>query len=278
MDIGVIVPLSSYEHEFEQLNSFGISKCQFNAWDDSSFLTEELAVRVREKAKECGITITGVWRGWSGPKAWNFTEGPTTLGLVPREFREQRIADLKVGSDFAYVLGVEKVITHMGFLPEFPGDPEYPAIVEAIREVAEYCKERGQYLLFETGQETPVTLLRTIEAVGTGNLGINLDPANLILYGKANPVDALDVFGKYVMELHGKDGRYPTTGSYLGEETRIGDGKVCFERLIPRLRECGFDGTIIIEREIAGEEQIRDIKYAKEFLERLIAKTAPAND
>ena len=166
----------------------------------------------------------------------------------------------------------------MGFLPEFPGDPEYPAIVEAIREVAEYCKERGQYLLFETGQETPVTLLRTIEAVGTGNLGINLDPANLILYGKANPVDALDVFGKYVMEVHGKDGRYPTTGSWLGEETRIGDGKVCFERLIPRLREVGFDGTIIIEREIAGEEQIRDIKYAKEFLERLIEASAPAND
>ena len=80
------------------------------------------------------------------------------------------------------------------------------------------------------------------------------------------------------MELHGKDGRYPTTGTYLGEETRIGDGKVCFERLIPRLREVGFDGTITIEREIAGEEQIRDIEYAKGFLERLIEESAPKND
>ncbi len=274
MNIGVIVPLANYEEEFEKLNDYGISYCQFNAWDDSSFLTEELALRVKAKAEECGITITGVWRGWSGPKAWNFTEGPTTLGLVPREYREARIADLKVGCDFAKTLGVKKVITHMGFLPEFPGDPEYPAIVEAIREVANYCLERDLCLLFETGQETPVTLLRTIEAVGTGNLGINLDPANLILYGKANPVDALDVFGKYVMEVHGKDGRYPTCGAYLGEETKIGDGKVCFERLIPRLREVGFDGTIIIEREIAGEEQIKDIKFAKEFLEKLIADSA----
>ncbi|MBQ7671258.1 MAG: sugar phosphate isomerase/epimerase [Clostridia bacterium] len=271
MNIGVIVPLGNYEREFEKMREIGILSCQFNAWDDSSFLTEELAEKVKKKAEECGITVTAVWRGWSGPKAWNFTEGPTTLGLVPREYRKQRIADLKVGSDFAKVLGVGKVITHMGFLPEFPGDPEYPAIVEAIREVAEYCKERGQYLLFETGQETPVTLLRTIEAVGTGNLGINLDPANLILYGKANPVDALDVFGKYVMELHGKDGLYPTTGSYLGSEVRIGDGKVCFERLIPRLHEVGFDGTITIEREIDGEEQIKDIIFAKEFLENLIS-------
>ena len=272
MNIGVIVPLASYEQEFVKLKEYGISHCQFNAWDDSSFLTEELAVKVRDLAAECGITITCVWRGWSGPKAWNFTEGPTTLGLVPKEYREQRIADLKVGSDFAKVLGVEKVITHMGFLPEFPGDPEYPAICDAIREVAEYCRERGQYLLFETGQETPVTLLRTIERVGTGNLGINLDPANLILYGKANPVDALDVIGKYVMELHGKDGLYPTTGDWLGEEVKIGDGKVCFERLIPRLYELCFDGTITIEREISGDEQVRDIIFAKQFLEDIISR------
>ena len=277
MNIGVIVPLDSYEVEFGKLREIGLDRCQFHAWNDSSFLTEELALKVKEKAAECGVTITAVWRGWSGPKVWNFTEGPTTLGLVPREYREARIADLKVGSDFAPALGVGKVITHMGFLPEFPGDPEYPAIVEAIREVAEYCKANGQYLLLETGQETPVTLLRTIEAVGTGNVGINLDPANLILYGKANPVDALDVFGKYVMELHGKDGLYPTTGTDLGCEVKIGDGKVCFERLIPRLHEIGFDGTITIEREISGEEQIRDIKSAKEFLEDLIA-SLPAKE
>lgn len=60
--------------------------------------------------------------------------------------------------------------------------------MEAIREIAEYCKNNGQYLMFETGQETPITLLRTILTVNTGNLGINIDPANLLLYGKANPL------------------------------------------------------------------------------------------
>ncbi len=268
MNIGVIVSINHYADYFEKMKDIGLSFCQLSAWCPSSVLTERLADDILSKAGECSIRITGLWRGWTGPAAWNFTEGPSTLGLVPIKYRSQRIKELKEGSDFASLLGVDKLITHMGFLPENPGDPEYPAIVEAIREVAVHCRSNGQHLLFETGQETPVTLLRTIEEVGTDNLGINLDPANLILYGKANPVDALDVFGKYVMEVHGKDGVYPRDGKHLGDEKRIGDGKVRFEMLIPRLKELGFDGSIIIEREISGEEQIRDILYAKHFLEQ----------
>lgn len=271
MKVGIIIPLDNWEKEFERMGQIGLSRCQLCVWRASEGLTSDLAARIKKRAAELGITITAVWRGWSGPAVWDFIEGPVTLGLVPERYRAQRIADLKAGSDFTAALGVDKMITHMGFLPEFPGDPVYPAVVSAIREVAEYCRERGQYLLFETGQETPVTLLRTIQAVGTGNLGINLDPANLILYGKANPVDALDVFGRYVMELHGKDGLYPTEGSHLGAETRIGDGKADYPRLISRLAELGFEGTVTIEREIDGEEQIRDVIYAKEYLENLIA-------
>ena len=133
-----------------------------------------------------------------------------------------------------------------------------------------YCKANGQYLLFETGQETPITLKRTIEYVGTGNLGINLDPANLLLYGKANPCDAVDIFGDYVRGVHGKDGQYPTDPNYLGEEKRIGDGRVNFPCLIKKLKEHGYDGSITIEREIDGDKQIEDILYAKEFLGGII--------
>ena len=124
--------------------------------------------------------------------------------------------------------------------------------------------------MFETGQETPITLLRTILTVNTGNLGINLDPANLLLYGKANPCDALDVFGKYVMGVHAKDGEYPTDPLYLGQEKRIGDGRVNFPLLIEKLKKLGYDGSLTIEREISGEKQVQDILYAKKFLEELI--------
>jgi sugar phosphate isomerase/epimerase len=162
------------------------------------------------------------------------------------------------------------MVTHMGFLPENPNTDEFRSVVEAIKELALYCKENGQYLLFETGQETPITLKRTIMAVNTGNLGINLDPANLLLYGKANPCDAVDIFGDYVRGVHGKDGEYPTNPDYLGEEKRIGDGRANFPVLIKKLKEHGYDGSITIEREISGDKQIEDIIYAKKFLEDII--------
>lgn len=270
MKLGVIVPLWNYEKEMLGMKELGIDTCQLTVWNDSAELTAEKANEVKTFAKENNITICGVWRGWSGPQAWDFTDGPLTLGIVPAEYRKARLEDLKRGSDFAEMLGVEKVITHMGFIPENPKYPDYEPVVEAIREIAEYCLAKGQKLLFETGQETPVTLLRTIEKVGTGNLAINLDPANLIMYGKANPVDALDVFGKYVAELHGKDGLYPISGDSLGNEVPIGEGKVCFEKLIPKLKSIGFDGVIVIEREISGEQQIADIKKAKEILGKII--------
>ena len=238
-------------------------------WDDR-LKTDEMAELVNQAKKNHQIEITALWCGWEGPAKWNFSEGPLTLGLVPAAFRFTRMKNLMLGSDFAKKIGVTDIATHMGFLPENPGTTEFHEVVAAIRAVAEYMKSNGQYLLFETGQETPVALRRVIEAVGTGNLGINLDSANLILYGKANPVDALDVFGKFVRGVHAKDGLYPTDGQNLGEEVPIGQGKVDFPALIDRLKELGYSGALTIEREISGPEQIKDILEAKAFLEKLI--------
>ena len=151
------------------------------------------------------------------------------------------------------------VATHMGFIPENPADPIWMPFCDAVRKVAQHLQKNGQYLLFETGQETPVTMLRCFEVVDCDNLGINLDTANLILYGKANPVDALDVFGKYVRNLHAKDGFYPTCGRELGKEVQIGTGKVDFPALFRKLHELGYDSWVTIEREISGDQQIQDI-------------------
>ena len=113
-------------------------------------------------------------------------------------------------------------------------------------------------------------MLRCFETVATDNLYVNLDTANLILYGKANPVDALDVFGKYVRNIHAKDGLYPTDGKNLGKETRIGDGKVDFKSLLTKLKELGYDSYLTIEREITGEKQLEDVIYAKNYLENIL--------
>jgi sugar phosphate isomerase/epimerase len=271
MQLGVLIQLDKtpVDAKLKTVHDLGFTYCQIACWDEN-LMTDEIAEQVISACEKYGITISTFWCGWWGPRAWNFYDGPLTLGLVPAEFRRKRIENLMHGSDFAKKLGVDKMATHVGFLPETPNTKEFHEVVCAIRVVAQYCKDNGQCFLFETGQETPVTLLRTIEEVGTGNLGINLDPANLILYGKANPVDALDVFGKYVMDVHAKDGLYPTNGRELGTEVKIGDGKVNFPAFIAKLKEVGYDGTLIIEREIEGEQQTKDIAESKMYLSTLI--------
>ena len=270
MKVGVLVIFGDdIRAELKKVHDLGLKSCQITCWNEN-YLTDENAEIIKESMKEFDVEVSTFWCGWSGPCQWNFTEGPTTLGLVPEEHRSYRLEQLKKGSDFTKKIGVKNMATHVGFLPENPSSAEYKSIVECLKELASYVKENGQYFLFETGQETPITLKRTIEDVGTGNLGINLDPANLILYGKGNPIDALTVFGEYVRDVHGKDGNYPTCGSSLGEEKAMGQGMVNFPAFIAKLKEIGYDGPITIEREISGDEQIRDILMAKEMLENLI--------
>ena len=272
MKIGVCVYLSERDElskKFEDLRAQGFDNCQLLSWDPAAW-TLENADAVNALTKQYGVTISAFWCGWEGPAVWNFYEGPQTLGLVPPAYRDMRVKNLCDGANFAKLLGVQDVVTHMGFIPENPNDPEFLPFCDAVRTVAEHCKENGQYLLFETGQETPVTMLRCFEQVGTDNLGVNLDTANLILYGKANPVDALDVFGKYVRNLHAKDGLYPTNGHDLGTETPVGQGKVDFPALFQKLHALGYDGVVTIEREISGEQQTKDIMEAKAYLQAVI--------
>lgn len=217
MNLGVCIVHGSkpIDEAFRDVAAMGFSHCQLNSWDRRLWTTQE-ADSIRSAMKRYGVTITAFWCGWCGPAYWDFYEGQETLGLVPVTYRFARMKDLMDGADFAARLGIVDVATHVGFLPENPHDPNYAGVVAALKQVAAHLQENGQYLLFETGQETPVTLLRTFEDVGAGNLGVNLDPANLVMYGKANPVDALEIIGKYVRGVHAKDGRYPDNGRYLG--------------------------------------------------------------
>ena len=272
MKIGTCIRFKSMESLEDQLitlKKYGFSTCQLLAWEPELW-TDKNAVTVRELFEKYEVTISAFWCGWEGPKKWNFYEGQLTLGLVPVEFRHARIKNLCEGADFARILGVTDIITHMGYIPENPYDPNFHSFCTAVRYVAEYLKKNGQYLLFETGQETPVTLLRCFEVVGMDNLGINLDTANLICYGKANPVDALDVFGKYVRNLHAKDAVYPVNGHDLGKQTRIGEGKVDFKAVFRKLKELGYDSHVTIEREIEGEQQLKDILDSRIYLQEII--------
>jgi L-ribulose-5-phosphate 3-epimerase len=249
-----------------KVHEFGLPTSQVSVEDPQP----ELATRLRQALEKYQIEPTSVVVGGPGKEVWDFYHGPLTIGLVPRETRAARIAHIKKASDFAKQCGIAAVQTHCGFIPENPNDPVYKEAVEAIREVAGYCRQNSQNFRYETGQETPITLVRTIQDVGLDNQGVNFDLANLILYGKANPVDAIEVIGPYVQGIHAKDGLWPTNPKDLGREVPIGKGKVDFPRIIERLKQLNYRGAVTIEREISGPEQAADIRASKEYLEKLI--------
>lgn len=219
------------------------------------------------------IRITSVWGMWSGPCKWNFIDGPVTLGLVPEAYRAMRIRDLCRCADFAHALGVSDMATHVGFVPEQPCYPGYRDLVSAIQYIAEYCAERNLYFNFETGQETPVTLMRLFSDVGADNLGVNLDPANLILYGRGNPIDAIDIYGDKIRGTHMKDGDYPKGNFHeLGRERVVGEGSVNYPVFLPKLLDSGYTGDLYIEREITGAERAEDVKKTVKYLKNLMRK------
>jgi sugar phosphate isomerase/epimerase len=249
-----------------KVHDLGLPTCQ--VFVDK--IEPELAGRLRRALDEHGIEATSLVVGGPGKEVWDFYQGPLTIGLVPRETRDARIAHIKRASDLAKQCGITAVQTHCGFISENPNDPVYKEIVTAMREVAGYCKRNGQNFRYETGQETPITLVRAIQDVGLDNQGVNFDLANLILYGKANPVDAIELLGPYVQGIHAKDGLWPTNPRELGQEVPIGKGKVDFPRIIRRLKELNYQGAVTIEREISGPQQVEDVRAAKVYLEKLI--------
>ncbi len=261
--LGVIIGLRNIEEGLDKIKKLGLSLCQI------AFAADEIEnyspYEIRKKAEDYKIEIFSVFMGFKG-QIFNNKDGPETMGFVAPKYRDERLKIAFKFSDFVKEMGVKYIVCHVGFIPDDEEDPIYKTFLPIMRKVIEKCKENNQIFCFETGQELPSTLKRTIIDIGMDNVGINLDPANLILYGKANPLDAVEIFGEYVKSMHGKDGLWPNRDEYLGKEVPIGEGMVNFPVLLRRLKKKGFKGPIIIEREIAGEKQFEDIKRAIEYL------------
>lgn len=267
MRLGVITGLSKDpDATIKRVHDLGFPTCQLaiEAFDDNT------VAKTREALAKYGVEATSAVATGPPPEVYDFYQGPVTIGLVPRKYRELRIDRIQQVSDFAKKAGIPGVQTHCGFIPEDPNQPLYTEAVNAIQRVAKYCKQNGQTFRCETGQETPITLVRAIKDVGLDNVGVNFDVGNLILYGKANPVDAVDLLGPYIMGIHAKDGLYPTDPKQLGKEVPIGEGKVNFPALIEKLKKIGYQNPLTIEREIQGPKQTEDILASKAYLEKLI--------
>ena len=271
MALGLLIsPFGAPEATIKRVHDMGFSNCFLSLDGYINEFTPDAAKQIAELLTKYELVATTVEVVGPQPLVWDFLRGPSTIGLVPPKTRAARIDALRQVSDFAKILGINQVQTHCGFIPEDPTDTLYPGAVEAIRSVAEHCHGNGQYFLMETGQETPTTMSRMIRDVGMPNLCVGLDTANLILYGKANPVDAVDILGAHVRSVHAKDGKWPTDPSKLGEEVLIGKGLVDFKTVFAKLHKLGYTGAVTIERETSGPQQVEDVKNEKMYLQRIL--------
>jgi sugar phosphate isomerase/epimerase len=273
MAVGLIIqPANGAEAAIARVHDLGMSNCFLSLDGYLGKMTKPLAEEIGGLLEKYNVVATAAEVVRPEPLVWDFEHGPSTIGLVPRATRTARMDALKQTSDFAAMLEIPCVQTHCGFIPEDPADPLYEEAVFAIREVAQHCAANKQMFLMETGQETPTTMSRAIKDVDQPNLGVGLDTANLILYGKANPVDAVDIVGPHVRSIHAKDGRWPTDPMKLGEEVLIGTGLVDFEKVFTKLHKLGYTGAVTIERETSGPQQIADVRNEKIYLERILTR------
>jgi sugar phosphate isomerase/epimerase len=265
--LGIVIGISADpDAAIRRVHELGFSTCQVSSRDTD----DATAAKLRQALERYEVEASAAIAGGPGPEVYNFYQGPQTIGLVPRATRAARIQRRKDVSNFAKKAGIPALAGHCGFIPEDPNDPLYPEAVTAIKECAAFCRENGQNFNCETGQETPITLVRAIRDVGLDNVGVNFDVANLILYGKGNPADAVDILGPYAKGMHAKDGLYPTDPKSLGKEVPIGQGKVDFPTILSKLKAIGYKYPITIEREIRGPQQEADLRASKAYLEKLI--------
>ena len=198
-----------------------------------------------------------------------------TVGLVPAATRQERVARTKAVADVAAKLQIKSVACHIGFVPHDRNAALYTEIRDVARDICDHCAKHGQAFTLETGQEPAAVLLQFIHNVDRPNLKINFDPANMILYGTGDPIEALGVLKDHVLSVHCKDGDWPPQGKpgALGTERPLGEGAVGMPRFIEKLKEIGYTGVLSVEREELDQaKRAADVRSAVALLKRLTGR------
>lgn len=226
--------------------------------------TPEKAQEFLRTLGELGMQITCVFGGFEGESYADIPTVKETVGLVPEATRAARTQEMKEIADFARLLDVSAIGLHIGFVPHETSDPQYAGVLAVTRDICDHARANGQNVHLETGQEPADVLLRFISDVDRDNLFINFDPANMILYGTGDPLEALKKVGKYVRSVHCKDALWSQQpGETWGTEVALGDGAVGMEAYLRTLDEIGYIGPLTIEREIPQQPDRQKAEIGK---------------
>jgi L-ribulose-5-phosphate 3-epimerase len=216
---------------------------------------------VFEPLAEAGVRIVSGMMTTVGEDYSTLESIARTGGVRPDETWEANLAHAEAVADLATARGIELVTFHAGFIPEQRDDPERAKLLDRLRAIADLFAGRGVRLGLETGQETAATLLEALADLDRSNVGVNFDPANMILYGKGDPVEALRLLAEHVVQIHIKDALPAEKPGTWGSEVPYGDGAVDWPAFFAVATAIRSQVNLVIERE-AGDDRIADITWA----------------
>lgn len=190
-------------------------------------------------------------------------------GLVTPELRTGRFAYAFRQMLWARRNGIAWIACHAGVFPE-PDSPEYHNFINDMQEFADFAADLGQSFLFETGPESLESIENLLQDIGKDNVGLNFDPANLLIYDKTDPGFFAERLFNKIFLIHCKDGKRPEPGEKAGRQTPLGKGDTDFRNLLTGILERGFRGPLILEREIPiGKEHFEDQAAAVQLLKEI---------
>jgi sugar phosphate isomerase/epimerase len=214
-----------------------------------------------------GLTFTAGMMGFPDEDYATIASIKKTGGYVSAEEFPMRRAMTKSAGQIAAEMGMKLLSAHIGFVPP-SSDPAYSSMLERICLIAEDLREFGVTLLMETGQETAPELLQFLNDLRCQNVKVNFDPANMILYGAGDPIEAIGILGRHIAHVHVKDAVLSDApGATWGREVPFGAGQVPPREFLRALKDAGYTGPLCIERE-AGDRRMEDIVFAVETLKK----------
>jgi len=221
-----------------------------------------------ELLRQSGVSIVSGMFGCVGEDYSTLETIRLTGGIAPDATWERNWKNIQATASLAQRLGLELVTFHAGFLPHDPSDPSFTRLKQRLVQTADAFQACGIALALETGQETAAVLSESLQQLGKENVGVNFDPANMLLYDKGDPIEALRQLGPWIRQVHIKDARRTKVPGTWGEEVVAGTGEVDWPEFFHALGQIGFQGNLCIERE-AGNQRGADIRAARELIDRL---------
>lgn len=243
----------------EKLAATGIPRLQI-ALDP---LLEAPGVWEEELLRAEGVEIVSGMFGCAGEDYSTLESIRLTGGLAPDATWDRNLAHIRAAAKLAAELGLGLVTFHAGFLPHDESDPAFGKMLGRLETVAGIFSDEGILLAMETGQETADSLALLLQSLP--GVGVNFDPANMILYDKGDPIQAVRKLGPWIRQVHIKDAVRTKVPGTWGEEVAAGSGEVDWPGFFRALEELDFSGNHVIERE-AGTQRIADILTARDLV------------